>query len=114
MHYAGKFREDALAPDPLFKGHSEGYAQAPLVNHTSGSVHTGLSVAELAPNGTLAPHIHSFEEGFYLLAGHAIVGLGDQAYRLGPGDYGVAKVGTLHSWRNAGTTPARWLQMAAP
>ncbi len=52
----------------------------PLVNHTMGSVHTGLSICELAPDGTLDPHVHSFEEGFYILSGEAIVAINDQAY----------------------------------
>ncbi len=84
------------------------------MNHAHGSVHTGLSICELAPGGTLAPHVHSFEEGFYVLSGEAIVSINDQAYLLKAGDYGVAKVGALHAWRNIGKTPVRWFQMNAP
>ncbi len=114
MHYTGTFRESALAPDPIFMDRSEGYTAAPLVGPFVGSVHTGLTIAELAPDGALPPHLHSFEEGFYILSGQAVVSLNDEAYALGPGDYGVAKVGTLHAWRNTGAAPVRWLQMAAP
>jgi quercetin dioxygenase-like cupin family protein len=112
MHYVAAFHDRALAP--LYVGHGQGYTQASLVDHTAGSVHTGLSIGELAGGGTLPPHVHSYEESFYLLSGHAILGINDQACRLGPGDYGCIKVGTLHGWRNVGSTPARWLQMAAP
>jgi quercetin dioxygenase-like cupin family protein len=114
MHYAGRFDERALAPDPVFEGHQRGYSRAPLVDHTTGSVHTGLSLAGLAPGGLLPPHVHSYEEGFYVLSGQGIFGIGDEAYLLGPGDYGVVKVGTVHAWRNVGREPVRWLQMAAP
>ena len=114
MHYFGKFTDNLLVADPLFAGHGQGYARASIVNHTLGSVLTGLSVCELAPGGTLDPHVHSFEEGFYVLSGEAVVAMGDQAYRLKAGDYGVAKVGTLHAWRNTGKAPVRWLQMNAP
>jgi quercetin dioxygenase-like cupin family protein len=114
MHSFGKFNASALGARAVFAGHSEGYTHAWLVNHTTGSVHTGLSIDELAPGGTIAPHVHAFEEGFYLLSGEAIVAINDQTYRLRSGDYGVVKVGTLHAWRNAGSTPVRWLQMAAP
>jgi quercetin dioxygenase-like cupin family protein len=114
MHYFSKFQESALGPHPLYAGHSEKYSRASLLDHTIGSVHTGVSIDELAPGGTIAPHIHSYEEGFYVMAGEAIVSINDQAYRLRAGDYGVAKVGALHAWRNAGSTPVRWFQMAAP
>jgi quercetin dioxygenase-like cupin family protein len=114
MHYYGKFTDDLLVADPLFAGHSQGYARAPVVNHTLGSVLTGLSICEIAPGGTLDPHVHSFEEGFYVLSGEAIFAIEGQAYGLKAGDYGVVKVGKLHAWRNAGTAPVRWLQMNAP
>src|SRR5438552_2893924 len=114
MHYFGTVRDGLLSSDPLFAGHSQGYARASIVNHTIGSVLTGLSVCELAPGGTLDPHVHSFEEGVYVLSGEAVIAMGDQAYRLKAGDYGVAKVGTLHSWRNTSKMPVRWLQMNAP
>ena len=114
MHYFSKFQESALGPDPLYAGHSEKYSHASLLDHTIGSVHTGVSIDELAPGGTIAPHVHSYEEGFYLMSGEAIVSINGQAYRLRAGDYGVAKVGTLHAWRNTGSTRVRWFQMAAP
>ena len=114
MHYFGKFQESALASDPLFAGHGQGYTRAPLVNHTLGSVLTGLSICELAAGGTLDPHVHSFEEGFYVMSGEAVVSINDQAYLLKAGDYGVAKVGAMHSARNVGKAPVRWFQMNAP
>jgi len=66
-HYFGKFEDSMLTADPVFAGHSQSYARASLVNHALGSVMTGLSVCEIAPGGTLDPHVHSFEEGFYVL-----------------------------------------------
>ena len=114
MHHFGHFDAAALAGHPVYEGHSEDYRQAPLVDHAAGSVHTGLGIAELGPGGTIAPHIHSYEESFYVLSGEAILRVGDQAYRVGPGDLGALKVGTVHAWRAAGSAPVRWLQMAAP
>ena len=114
MHYFGRFQDGALLADPLFAGHSHGYTRASLVNHTHGAVHTGLSICELAPGGTLDPHVHSFEEGFYLLSGEVVVAIDDQAYLLRAGDYGVAKVGALHAWRNISSATVRWFQMNAP
>ena len=56
-------------------------------------MHTGLSIAELAAGGMLPPHVHSYEESFYLLSGQVVLSANDQSYRLGPGDYGCLKVG---------------------
>lgn len=114
MHYFGKFEESALVSHPVFAGHGDGYAQADLINRATGSVHTGLSVAQLAPGGVLHPHVHSFEEGFYILSGQAVTVIGGESYLLGAGDYGAVKVGTPHALRAVGSAPVRWLQMAAP
>jgi quercetin dioxygenase-like cupin family protein len=113
MHYVGKFRESALAPHPVFAGHSSGYAAVSLVDRSRGSVHTGLSINHLDDRGTIATHVHSFEEGFYVLDGRAVVTINGAEHPLGPGDYGALKVGTPHAWRADGGS-VRWLQMAAP
>ena len=114
MHYAGKSSKNTLTSNPTYENHSQGYTQASLIDHTTGSVHTGLGLNQLAAHGTLSPHIHSYEEGFYVLTGQAVVRINEQTYLLGPGDYGAIKVGTVHAWRCAGPAPVRWLQMAAP
>jgi mannose-6-phosphate isomerase-like protein (cupin superfamily) len=114
VHFFGRFEHQALVAHPLYEGHSCGYAEARLVDERSGSVHTGLSICELANDGTLSPHVHSYEESFYVLSGRAILDIEDRIYALAPGDFGALKVGTSHAWRNAGGEPVRWLQMAAP
>ena len=114
MHYFGTLTDGTLAAHPRYAGHSRGYREAVLVSETSGSVHTGLSMNELSPDGALSPHVHSYEEGFYILTGQAIVSIEGRSYLLGPGDFGALKIGTPHAWRNAGAEPVRWLQMAAP
>ena len=114
MHYAGSFDERALAAHPVFEGHATGYRRADLINRAQGSVHHGSSIDELAAGGVIEPHVHSFEESFYILSGEAIVTMGGVSHRLRQGDYGTAKVGTPHSWRTVGTAPVRWLQMASP
>jgi len=114
LHYFGTFDDRALVEPARYAGHGAGYAESALVNDTIGSVHTGLNMSELASGGTLLPHLHSYEEGFYILFGRAIVSIGSRSYLLGPGDFGAVKVGTPHGWRNAGGEPVRWLQMAAP
>ena len=114
MHYHGRFDERALAAHPIFEGHSSGYTAASLIDRSTGSVHTGLSINQLAAGGRIDPHLHSFEEGFYILSGEAVVTINGTSYHLGPGDYAAVKVGTPHAWQAAGSAPVRWLQMAAP
>src|SRR5262245_49897875 len=114
MHYVGRSKDTIFALPALYEAHSQGYTQAPLVDHTAGSVHTGLSLNALAPGGTIAHNVHSYEEGFDLLEGSPALSIDRQVYLLGQGDFGVIKVGTLHAWRNAGAAAVRWVQMAAP
>jgi quercetin dioxygenase-like cupin family protein len=114
MHYFGRFEERALVAQPRFSGHSHGYVEAALVDDRTGSVHTGLSMCQLQADGVLSAHVHSYEEGFYLLNGNAVLSIENRNHTLGPGDFGALKVGTSHAWRNAGAESVRWLQMAAP
>ena len=114
MHAFGTFEDRALSADARYAGHSHGYTEASLVNDRTGSVHTGLAVGELARHGTLSPHLHSYEEGFYVLSGSAELTIDNRSYLLVPGDFGALKVGTVHGWRALGNEPVRWLQMSAP
>ena len=114
MHLVRRSADVVLKPHPVYENHSQNYHMASLVDHTSGSVHTGLSLNLLDANGSIAPHVHSYEEGFYILEGQAELAIDDRTHPLSPGDFGAFKVGTVHAWRNAGNTPLRWLGMAAP
>ena len=116
MHSVGRFDEKSFGKTApaAFAGHCDGYREASLVNRASGSVHTGLTIADLAAGGRVDLHIHSYEEGFYILNGEAVVTINGSSYVMGPGDYGVAKVGVPHAWHAAGAGPVRWFQMAAP
>src|SRR6187549_3541948 len=97
MHHHGRFDPARLRADPIFQGHSTGYTRASLIDRSTSSVHTGLSIDQLDAGGTIDPHVHSFEEGFYVLSGEPIVAIGSESYRLRPGDYAAIKVGTPHA-----------------
>jgi quercetin dioxygenase-like cupin family protein len=114
MHLVRRSADVVLKPHPVFEHHSEGYLIASLVDHTSGSFHTGLSLNHLAAKGAVDPHLHSYEEGFYILEGQAVLTIDDHAHQLSSGDFGAFKVGTRHAWRNTSDAPLRWLGMAAP
>lgn len=114
MHHVGTFDESNLQVPAGYDEHSDGYSRATLIDHTAGSVHMGHGICELTPDGVLNPHVHSFEEGFFILDGEALVQIDGTAHKLTSGDYGVIPIGVSHAWRGVGDSPARWLEMVAP
>jgi quercetin dioxygenase-like cupin family protein len=94
--------------------HSRGFRRWSVVDEQAGAVHTGFGACELDPGGSVAAHVHSFEETFYLLDGEAAVETSEGATLLRAGDYGLLPVGVPHAWRNPGAVPARWVDMLAP
>ena len=66
------------------------------------------------PAGVAGPHDHPFEETYLFLSGEAEATFDGEVYRLGAGDIGFAGVGCVHSFRNVGTGPLRWLETQAP
>jgi mannose-6-phosphate isomerase-like protein (cupin superfamily) len=114
MHHVSKI-EGAAAPAPgVYEKHSAGFRRAAYVDRAMGSVHMGTGICFLEPQGVIQPHLHSFEESFYILEGSVIAQIGEQACALGPGHFGLISTGVRHAWRNVGDQPVRWLEMQAP
>lgn len=113
MHHVSKFDPATMTTPSLYAEHSVGFKRAALFDHSTGSVHMGVGICELAA-GAIEPHLHSFEESFYVLEGEVIGEIDGQAHLFVPGDYGLISTGVKHAWRNAGEQPARWLEMQAP
>jgi mannose-6-phosphate isomerase-like protein (cupin superfamily) len=114
MHVVSSIDLDA-APTPAgYASRSAGFQRAAYVDRAGGSVHMGTGICRLAPDGFVQPHLHAFEESFYLLEGSLVLRLGEQSYALGPGHFGLIGTGVPHAWRNLGGRPARWLEMQAP
>lgn len=114
MHHVSKIDEPSAQTPKLYEGHSSGFRRAAYVERGMGSVHMGAGICYLDANGIVQPHLHSFEESFYILEGNLIVQIDEQAYQLGAGHYGLISTGVKHAIRNAGNAPARWLEMHAP
>jgi mannose-6-phosphate isomerase-like protein (cupin superfamily) len=114
MHFVSKTDSSTAQTPKLYEQGSSGFRRAIYVDRAMGSVHMGTGICYLDANGTIQPHLHSFEESFYILEGNVIVQIGEQAYQLGPGNFGLISTGIPHSWRNIGEQPARWLEMQAP
>lgn len=113
-HLVTRFDPVAMAPPAEAAGHSQGYTRMDTLGFHTGAVHTGHAVCELAPGGSLAPHLHSYEQSFYVLSGTGVVELDGRAWRVGPNDFGLAAYGLRHAWRNPGSAPLRWLEISAP
>lgn len=84
------------------------------VDRAIGSVHMGTGICYLDANGVVQPHVHSFEESFYILEGSLILQIDDEAYALNPGHFGLVSTGIRHAFRNVSDRPVRWLEMQAP
>jgi mannose-6-phosphate isomerase-like protein (cupin superfamily) len=74
----------------------------------------GTGICYLDPSGVIEPHLHSFEETFYILEGQVIAQIGEHACLLSPGHFGLIGTGVAHGWRSVGSQPAQWLEMQAP
>lgn len=114
MHFVSKIDPASAKTPLLYEQNSSGFRRATYVDRAMGSVHMGTGICYLDASGMIQPHLHSFEESFYILEGNPVVQIGEQAYQLGPGNFGLISTGVKHAFRNAGYQPARWLEMQAP
>ena len=57
---------------------------------------------------------HEQEEWFYVIDGEYIVEIGDERYRLGPGDSVLAPRGVPHTWAHVGEGKGRQLIVFRP
>ena len=71
--------------------------------------------AIVPPGARPPPHIHHREEeAFYILEGTLDITLGDKQLKASAGDLVQTPRGTVHTFRNAGSTMARMLVFCAP
>ena len=114
MHYVSKIDAGAAETPQGYAKYSTGLRRSTYVDRAMGSVHMGVGICFLEPHGSIQPHLHSFEESFYILEGSAAVQIGEASHAVGPGNFGLISTGVLHSWKNSGDRPVRWLEMQAP
>ncbi len=114
MHFVSRIDPASARVPRLYEPPSSGFRRATYVDGGMGSVHMGVGVCLLDPGGVIQPHLHSFEESFYILEGTAIAEIGGKSFELGPGHFGLIPTGARHSWRNSDAGPVRWLEMQAP
>jgi quercetin dioxygenase-like cupin family protein len=113
-HHVGRI-DWSFADQPAPDGPTAaGLARMRLVGPDQGAVHTDLAAGALAPGGWLAPHVHSYEEALYVLAGELLVDLAGTVYRLRSGDYVLFPLGVRHALGNRGTEATRWISVNSP
>src|SRR5580700_5795049 len=114
MHAVSKIDPAAARTPQLYQQHSTGFRRATYVDRAMGSVHMGVGICFLDAGGLIRPHLHSFEESFYILEGSLEVEIAGHTHAVRPGNLGLIPTGAAHSWRNTGDSTARWLEMQAP
>jgi quercetin dioxygenase-like cupin family protein len=103
----------AATPWP-FEGRAEGFDRLALLNPDVGTTHTDLGIGRLAPRGRVPPHVQSYEQAIYVLAGQVAVQIEEHAYLLRPGDFAFIPLGALHAFANHSTEEARWMDVNSP
>jgi mannose-6-phosphate isomerase-like protein (cupin superfamily) len=73
-----------------------------------------MFMVQYEADGAAGPHDHPFEETYLILAGATDAMFDGQPYRLERGDIAWTGAGCVHSFRNAGREPVRWLETQAP
>jgi quercetin dioxygenase-like cupin family protein len=114
MHHVSRIDEAAARTPELYQKHSTGFRRATYVDRAVGSVHMGVGICFLAQGGVIQPHVHAFEESFYVLEGSLLAQIGDKSQVLGPGNFGLISTGVPHAFRNTSGGQVRWLEMQAP
>ena len=78
MHHVSRIEDAAARTPKLYEQHSNGFRRATYVDRAMGSVHMGVGICYLDPGGVIHPHLHSFEESFYVLEGPVTVQIGSK------------------------------------
>lgn len=97
-----------------FVERSHGYTADAVVDEPSGGMQMGFRVARLEPGGSVATHVHSFEESIYVVSGALTVDTPEGSVVLSGGDYGLLPVGVAHAFRNLSSEAASFAEMKAP
>jgi quercetin dioxygenase-like cupin family protein len=98
---------------PSYTGPGDRYTFLATGAQTNGAYF--MMEAIIPPGGGPPPHIHHREEeGFYLLEGTLDITLAEKKLEATTGDFVQIPRGTVHAFRNAGSTTARMLLFFSP
>jgi quercetin dioxygenase-like cupin family protein len=114
VHFVGRVDwsfADEPAPETAT---AAGLARRVLIGPAQGAAHTELAVGAMAPGGWLARHVHSFEEGLYVLEGELVLELDGHVHHLVAADYAVIPIAMKHALVTPPGRSARWLSINTP
>jgi quercetin dioxygenase-like cupin family protein len=114
---AGKQTQDMLAVSASMRTALlvySGITVKMMVDSDLGAQLSTMFMVQYEPDGVAGAHDHPFEETYLILDGAVEATFDGEPYRLGPGDAAWAGVGCVHSFRNLGPGPVRWLETQAP
>ena len=86
-----------MATPEACRGRSAGYARQPLIHRPPGSVRMGFGACQLAPEGHITGHMHSYEGAFSVLEGHPRLSMGGETVEPAPHHCGLISVGVSHA-----------------
>ena len=82
-------------------------------NDTNGAY--GLFLVTVEPGFTASPHIHHrTNDAFYMLEGELTIYVGEQIIHATPGTFVLVPKGTVHTFANSGSSPAKSLGIFSP
>jgi quercetin dioxygenase-like cupin family protein len=113
-HLVRHAADAAYVVPPGYEAHTEGFRRWTIVDEGAGAVHTGFGLGELDSGGSIAAHLHSYEETLFVLDGEVELRTSERAALLRPGDYGLIPVAVPHALRNRSGDLCRWASLAAP
>lgn len=114
MHFVSRIDRAGAQTPEAYAAHSTGFTRAGYVDRSMGSVHMGVGLCTMAQGGSIASHLHSFEESFYVLEGSARLTASGKTHAVSAGHFGLIPTGVAHAWTNSGEGAVRWLEMQAP
>jgi quercetin dioxygenase-like cupin family protein len=113
-HHVTRFAPSALAVPHGYGDNSHGYRRSSHIDRRAGATHTGLGTCQLDPGGSLAPHVHSYEESLYVVAGSMVLTIDGESVIVGPDDCAFVPLGSTCATHNPGPEPCRWIDLQSP
>ena len=114
MHHVTRFDPGALTVPAGYEEIGSGFRRQSHVDRPVGAVHTGFGTCELDAGGTLAPHVHSYEELIYVVEGRPRLSIDGATHQLEPNDAAFIGVGATHAWSAPSSGTCRWIELQAP
>jgi quercetin dioxygenase-like cupin family protein len=100
-------RADEVTYEPVTA--ADGLEKGVLLDASDGAPHFAVRRFRLAPGAEVPRHTNRVEHEQYVLEGDYVVGIGEEEYRVGPGDSLLIPAGTVHWYRNDASEPGAFL-----